>query len=57
VAERILRNESTDDGKKLWAAVDAAASRAPGWVREAAGRDKSASKDEEAPAEETENVE
>lgn len=32
--ESSLRNESTDDGKRIWRDVDLAASRAPEWLVE-----------------------
>jgi len=31
--ERTLRNDSTDDGKKIWEEVDRAAAKAPEWVK------------------------
>ena len=33
MAKSTLRNESTQAGKEIWAAVDKAASRAPDWVK------------------------
>ncbi len=33
MAEKVLRNESTEVGKRIWKAVDAAASRAPEWIK------------------------
>jgi len=29
-----LRDESTESGRRIWAAVDKAASRAPQWVKD-----------------------
>jgi hypothetical protein len=31
--DEILRNDSTENGKKIWKAVEKAASRAPEWVK------------------------
>jgi hypothetical protein len=45
---RVLRNESSADGKRIWNDVDRAASRAPDWVVEKMKRLTDVS--EEAPA-------
>lgn len=31
--EKGIRDESTADGKRIWAAVDTAASKAPQWIK------------------------
>ncbi|HVH69018.1 MAG TPA: hypothetical protein VM716_14210 [Gemmatimonadales bacterium] len=33
MTEPTLRNDSTDDGKKIWEEVDRAAAKAPEWVK------------------------
>lgn len=34
MSDEIKRNESTENGRKIWEAVERAASRAPDWVKQ-----------------------
>lgn len=32
MADEVLRNEKTEEGRKIWAEIDSAAARAPQWL-------------------------